>query len=188
MAQDLRQLEMRLPSLTSLPEVRVADGYLLRTYRDGDLAAWARLVSECIGGHYDEAACRESLLMDTSKFAPQDLLFAVKDGEMVGTACALRKQATEKGPGYLHMVAVATEHRGRGLGRALVIAVLRRFRELGYREVVLQTDDFRLPAIRTYLAVGFRPVFTHDSHAARWAEAYRQLGLRKEEVGCDSTD
>jgi ribosomal protein S18 acetylase RimI-like enzyme len=195
MEQQLPQLEMRLPSLTSLPEVEVAEGYALRTYRDGpsgdgvaiptgwqsqDLAVWAQLVSECIGGQYDGAACRESLQMGTPRFAPEDLFFAERAGEVVGTTCALRLQPPEEGPGYLHMVAVSASHRGHGLGRALIVASLRRFREGGYREVVLKTDDFRLSAIRLYLDLGFRPVFSHHSHAARWQTVYQQLGLSQE--------
>jgi len=174
------QLEMSLASLDRLPEAELADSYRLRRYREGDLAAWGRLVSECIGGQYDEAACRESLLMDTPQFAPEDLCFVEKDGKAVGTACALRRQAPGEGPGYLHMVAVTAAHRGHRLGRALVAAVLQRFRELGYRDVILSTDDFRLAAIRTYLNLGFHPVLNHESHALRWREVYAKLG---EEAG-----
>jgi mycothiol synthase len=180
MEQQLPQLEMLLPSLASLPEVEVADGYTLRTYRDGDLAVWAQLVSECIGGRYDDAACRESLLMGTPSFTPEDLFFAEKDGEVVGTTCAHRKHPPEEGPGIIHMVGVFTAHRGHGLGRTLVIAALRRLCDLGYREVVLSTDDFRLSALRTYLGLGFRPVFSHPSHTARWEAAYQQLGLAQD--------
>ena len=185
MGQQLPQLEMRLTSLDLLPELEVAEGYMLRTYREGDLAAWGRLIAECIGGQYDEAACRESLMMDTPRFAPEDVFFVEKEGEVVGTACALRKHAAGEGPGYLHMVAVDPAHRGRHLGRVLAAAALRQFRDLGYRDVVLQTDDFRLPAIRTYLGLGFAPVPTHDSHAARWREVCEKLG--KEGPTCGST-
>ncbi len=174
------QLEMRRASLDALPEIVTAEGYRLRTYREGDWAAWGRLVSECIGGQYDEAACRESLLMDTPQFAPEDLFFVERDGEVVGTTCAHRKHAPGEGPGCLHMVAVTAAHRGHRLGRALIIAALQRFRELGYRDVILSTDDFRLAAIRTYLDLGFLPVRSHESHAARWRETYAKLG---EEVG-----
>ncbi|MDP9363358.1 MAG: GNAT family N-acetyltransferase, partial [Chloroflexota bacterium] len=48
-------------------------------------------------------------------------------------------------------------HCGRGLGRAVTLATLHRFRELGRRDAVLETDPPRLPAIRLYLALGFRP-------------------------------
>ncbi|MCJ7822097.1 MAG: GNAT family N-acetyltransferase, partial [Armatimonadetes bacterium] len=75
------------------------------------------------------------------------------------------------------------EHRGRGLGRALVLSVLRRLREVGVASATLDTDDFRLPAIRLYLALGFRPELTHESHAERWRDVRRELGPEGKEVG-----
>jgi mycothiol synthase len=81
------------------------------------------------------------------------------------------------------MVAVDPMHRSHGLGKALTVAVLRRFRERGFRRAVLQTDDFRLPAIRLYLGFGFRPSMTHESHPGRWREIYRQLGIAEQKPG-----
>jgi len=162
----LPQLQMVRVSLDGLPPVEVPAGYRLRTYRPGDEAAWCRLVNDGIGGDYTEEKCRQELI-ERPSFDPDDLFFVEHDGEVVGTACALR--ADEEGkPGILHMVVVSPEHRGHGLGRVLVAAVLHRFRELGYTTVALSTDDFRLPAIATYLSLGFQPKYTHDSHQERW--------------------
>jgi mycothiol synthase len=172
--QLLPQLQMDLDSLEQLPEAEVAKGYRLRIYRCGDEAAWCRLINECIGGRHDEEGCRSSLT-GTDKFSPQDLFFAECSGEAVGTACAHRGANTPEGVGYVHMVAVAPGHRGRRLGRALVAAVLRRFRELGYRAATLQTDDFRLSAIRLYLDLSFHPTMTDESHPARWEAVLSRL-------------
>jgi len=46
--------------------------------------------------------------------------------------------------------------------------VLQLLREIGYADAWLSTDDHRLAAIRTYLALGFEPVCTDASHAERW--------------------
>ncbi len=173
--QTIPQLQMDLDSLDQLPEARVAEGYCLRTYRQRDEAAWCRLVNECIGGHTDEAGCRSSLTA-TPEFAPEDMFFAEHGADVVGTACAHRGAHTPEGVGYVHMVAVDPSHRGKGLGRALVVAVLRRFRELGYRTATLQTDDFRLSAIKLYLDLGFHPTMTDESHPARWERVLAQLG------------
>jgi mycothiol synthase len=173
--QLLPQLQMDLDSLEQLPEAEVTKGYRLRTYRCGDEAAWCRLINECIGGEYNEESCRSSLT-GTEEFSPQDLLFAECSGEEVGTACARRGANTPAGVGYVHMVAVAPRHRGKRLGRALVVAVLRRFRELGYRAATLQTDDFRLSAIRLYLDLNFHPTMTDESHPARWEAVLSRLG------------
>jgi len=172
-SEGLPQLEMELPSLDRLPPVEVADGYRLRAYQPADESLWCRLVNECVGGQWTEEQCR-TLMMETPGFEAGDLLFAERDGEVVGTAWALRKQRPEEGPGYLHMVAVFAEHRGHRLGRALVLAALHRFREVGYRSAVLQTDDWRLAAIKVYAGLGFRPKMTHESHEGRWREVYQR--------------
>jgi mycothiol synthase len=173
--QPLPQLRMDLDSLEQLPAIDVAEGYSLRTYRRGDEAAWCRLISGCIGGQQDEEGCRSSLT-GTAKFSPQDMFFAEHGGEAVGTACAHRGANTPDGVGYVHMVAVDAAHRGKKLGRALVVAVLRRFRELGYRAATLETDDFRLSAIKLYLALGFHPTMTDESHPRRWEAVFARLG------------
>ena len=41
-------------------------------------------------------------------------------------------------------------------------------RERGYKSVVLSTDDERIPALTLYYSLGFRPVYSHESHKARW--------------------
>jgi mycothiol synthase len=105
------------------------------------------------------------------------------DGEeVVGTTWALRRESFPSGVGSVHMVAVTPEHRRRGLGRLLVLFALRRFCEQGIARARLQTDDVRLPAIKIYLGLGFRPLLTHESHLERWRKVYRKLCLDPEEV------
>ena len=66
-------------------------------------------------------------LLDQPWFAPEDLCFAARGDEVAGTACALRQRDFDEGVGWLHMVVVDPAHRGKGLGRAVVLAVLHRF-------------------------------------------------------------
>lgn len=147
----------------------------MRTYQPGDESAWCRLVNECIGGEHTEEQCRRELT-GRPWFDPAGLFFVEQEGEVVGTACALRRPDLGAEVGYVHMLAVLPEHRGHRLGRGLVVAVLHRFQELGYRSAVLKTDDWRLAAIKTYLSLGFRPEMTDQSHPQRWAEALQRLG------------
>jgi mycothiol synthase len=138
-------------------------------------------VREGIGGEPTEDGLAAAMAKAVD-FSRDDLLFAVNEDETVGTAWALREQKSPPDTGTVHMVTVAPQHRGRGLGRALVLAVLHRFHRLGLRRAVLLTDDFRLPAIGTYLGLGFRPRLTHDSHAERWREVSTRLSPDHKEV------
>jgi mycothiol synthase len=52
------------------------------------------------------------------------------------------------------------------------------FRARGYRDAVLETDDFRLPAIRTYLRHGYVPVTENvkgENHLKRWSAILPQV-------------
>jgi mycothiol synthase len=182
MSQQHPQLEMRIDPIVPLPEPELAEGYRLRPYQEGDIPAWCRLVSECIGGECTEKSFRETV-SGTRAFAPEDLLFVEHAGEAVGTAWALRKATLPAELGYVHMVGVLETHRGRRLGQAVMVGVLRRFHEVGCTSAVLHTDDFRLPAIRIYLDLGFRPAFGHESHRARWIDVYEKLGRAQEGLG-----
>jgi mycothiol synthase len=90
-------------------------------------------------------------------------------------ATATDKRLAENEVGYLHMVAVAPGYRGRGLGRCISLAALLHMRGRGCEQAVLDTDDFRLPAIRTYLALGFIPEMVGADHADRWNRIFAEL-------------
>ena len=45
----------------------------------------------------------------------------------------------------------------------------------GLDQAVLETDDFRLPAVRTYLRLGFVPEPRTPGDARRWSKVLRNL-------------
>ena len=61
-------------------------------------------------------------------------------------------------------------HRKKGLGKNICIAVINHFMEKKYEKVILQTDDWRIPAIAVYLKLGFKPVFTSEKLEEKWME------------------
>jgi GNAT superfamily N-acetyltransferase len=101
----------------------------------------------------------------------------------VGTASAVHNPRGGRfffpGGGELGYLVVAPAFRGRGLGAALVAAVVHRFETAGYRHVWVGVQGWRLPAIRTYLAAGFKP-FLHAPEPAvleaRWRRIFARLG------------
>lgn len=178
MNERLPQLEMGLDTLDEVPEMAVPEGYRIRAYRQGDEREWCRLINEGIGGRYDEAGFWKSIAR-WAPFDPQGLFFAETGIVVAGTACATWRSSFPQDTGYVHMVAVDPGHRGHGIGRALILAVLHRLRQAGFRRAALHTDDWRLTAIHLYLGLGFRPRLVHPSHEARWGELYVKLGRRE---------
>jgi hypothetical protein len=59
------------------------------------------------------------------------------------------------------MLGVMPEHLGKKLGNILVLNSLDYFEEKKYEEVHLVTVNYRLPVIKNYLHIGFKPVLTN---------------------------
>jgi len=171
------QLRMRRTHFEGLPEILIPEGYTLRTFEPGDEAHWARIINdvESLGRWTIERVRTE--LTGKPQFDPAGLFFAVAEGVPVATACAWRDTPDEKRIGQLHMVATENRHRGRQLGALVSLAVIRYFESHGFEAVYLLTDDFRLPAIRTYLRLGFEPVMVEADHPPRWQRVYAALGM-----------
>ncbi len=55
------------------------------------------------------------------------------------------------------------------MGYFITLVTLHEFKRMGLHDAVLETDDPRLAAIKTYQNLGFAPEYRHDSHLERWA-------------------
>ena len=163
----MSQLRMLRPDLEELPEIQIPEGYGVRTYRPGDEANWARIIDASFGGRRSAEDARKEII-NKPQFAPEGLFFATHQGKPVGTACAWRGTPEETEVGYLHMVGVVPEHQGHRLGKLVSLCVLHFFKEHHFSRALLDTDDGRLPALKTYLNLGFKPVYRDDSHEERW--------------------
>ena len=170
------QLEMRRPHLDAIPEIPLPDGHAIRAYRPGDEAAWATIMNECVGSNWTVERCRQSLI-EKPQFEPAGLFFALCGDQPIGSACAWRTKAEERQVGYVHMVGVLRAHRGKRLGWAVSVSVLKHLKQRGFSEARLLTDDFRLSAVRSYLGIGFEPLITHETHPDRWHKVREQLGM-----------
>lgn len=177
---DRPQLEMVWPEskLSSPPEVKLSGDYKLRPLERRDFEGWAKLMAAVGFGEWppERIAVHQRGVLPGGFFVIEH----VPTGTLVATANA-NHAPNERHPegGELSFVAASPEHAGHGLGRAVCAAVVRRFLAAGYRRIYLKTDDFRLPAIKVYLQLGFEPFLFNEQMAERWAAAKQQLGWRE---------
>jgi mycothiol synthase len=54
--------------------------------------------------------------------------------------------------------------------------VTQRFFQAGYRRIYLKTEDFRLPALKTYLRLGYEPLLYAPDMPERWRAICNRLG------------
>lgn len=178
MSEPLPQLHMRRV-LASLPELALPPEYRLRTFGPDDAAPWVGLLSE--NGELGEWSLERAApyFAADRRMVLDGSFFVTHDGEPVATAqLHLHLDAYAPLP-ELGWVAASPRHRGHGLGYVVCLAVLRYAASAGHREIFLRTDDFRLPAIRTYLKLGFEPWLFDLSAPDRWREIYQKLGMRR---------
>ena len=171
-----KQLQMVWPEGPSqIPGLDVPDGYEIRQLREGDEEGHIRVMHEAGFTSWDKAQLKDWWC----NRALPDGVFVVEHketGQIVASAMACHRPS-ERHPwgGELGWVAGSPDHAGRALGRAVCVAVLRRFRQAGYRRIYLSTDDFRLPALKTYLKLGFVPFLFASDMEGRWQAACEQL-------------
>ena len=169
----MSQLKMERDD-TPVTLVDPPQGYYLRPFVPGDEEAWCRC---CIGGELgvNEASVDEftRVMASDERVDTGNIFFIVSEtGGLAGTATYQYGRVPSEG--YVHMVSVAASHRGKGLARPLVLYTVDRILREGNKSIVLTTDDWRLPAIKTYLNCGFTPCVT-DETAARWLAVLAKL-------------
>ncbi len=169
------QLHMRRSGLEGLPRLALPEGYSIRSYRPGDAARWSRLITESFGGEPEDWNFDRIMRPEVS-FRPERMFFVCSGDEVVATASAFYRPAFMPGFGMLHYVAVLPEHAGRRLGFQVSLAALIRMHRDARGGAWLSTDDFRLPAIKTYLNLGFEPMLVHENQPERWREVFQCLG------------
>lgn len=167
-------LIMRRPHLDDLPAMpSLPEGYLLRLAHDGDREGLRMLLQTAFPDSEWSAAKVESELYADVR-VPATFVVA-NSGPLVATASALFEPHLQPETGTLHWVAAHPGQSGKGLGALVSLAVLQEFIRQGRTGALLRTDDSRLPAIQTYLNIGFQPDCSTPSRAERWERVFEQL-------------
>ena len=167
---EYRQLAMRARLNTTLPDpgplpprvsLHAADGH--------ERASWNWIIK----ASFDEKQDYGMIAGDPT-CAPERVFFLRHARLDVATATA---RVMGDGTGRVHMVGIHPAYAGRGWARFVVLEAMKCLQGLGLDECTLTTDDFRLPAIRTYLSLGFEPLYESDDDEmkARWEAIFVKL-------------
>lgn len=106
-------------------------------------------------------------------YKPEDCFFFVYNGEAIATITLICNPVKKEG--YVHMVAVKPEARGKGIGNLMSFFAVKYFQEKGMQTAYLTTDDFRIPAIKSYLKSGFVADMSNDDFRTRWEKIFELI-------------
>ena len=176
-------IDMVRPNLENLPPVEVPQGHRLvaATEFEDPAPMWAHLLDACFDDSAWTAGSLRETFIDQEQYDPDGTFFIMHDNKPVSTAFAWLDDPGATDMGRIHYVGSLPEHRRKGLARAVVVAVMRYFRDNGFQRAFLGTHPALLPAIRLYLSLGFEPAAANAEHRQVWAEVMENL---KAEATC----
>jgi len=167
-------MRLEFASYVRKPTARVPEGYRLHRYRPGEEGDWIQLLNESREFGVWNTGKLRSMILDS--LIPNSGVFISDSKALI--ACAACCSVSSFLPyATANYALVLPEHRGRGLGLIAMAAVIDSARDAGFPGVVLQTDDFRIPAVKTHLKLGFRPDITiRPATATRWSAVLAATG------------
>jgi len=125
-------------------------GLVVRAFRDADEPTVTELWNRVFG--YPAARnAADRVIEQKRKVQPELFLVAELAGDVVGTTIA----GDDGHRGWVHLVAVSPDHRGRGIGRTLVLDAAARLRERGVPKLNLQVRGDNPGVVAFYESLGF---------------------------------
>lgn len=115
----------------------------------------------------------KQVMTDHSGYQEDKCFFILDDSEAVATITVICDY--EKREGYIHMVACHEKVRGRGFGNLLSKIAENILKANKMETAYLTTDDWRIPAIKSYLSVGFKPDLSTQDFRLRWEKIYEKI-------------
>jgi mycothiol synthase len=167
------QLQMLRPNLDGLPEVHLPPEVTVRTATPADAEPLAAVLELAFteGNWTADRAIRDLLAADDV----DSTWVLERNGQLLAT-CSCQNKNRPGTLGTLHWVAADPAASGMRLGYWACLVALQEFARTGYKACNLTTDDPRLPAIKTYFALGFEPEYVAEDHPDRWAKVQMNLG------------
>lgn len=172
------KMEWRREADPKMPAVCLPEGYGIRRMvrTEADEEAWLDVMMHGLTDGRAERTFVKRCLYDYDHYRDGDTILIVRGDEVCAAITVICDDEAKHG--YIHMVACKTSHRGLGLGGAMNAAAVRDLLERGMETAHLTTDDFRLPAIRSYLKAGFFPApeqMEKEETKQRWTAVFQRI-------------
>jgi ribosomal protein S18 acetylase RimI-like enzyme len=162
----LFSLPLRGPEAPPLAPASLPEGFAIRPLAGAqEVDAYVALHRRAFASTSMTAAWRARTLRMPCYEPELDLVATAPDGRLAGFCVGWL--APERQIAQIEPVGVDPEFQGLGLGRALLLEMLRRFAAHGAGQAQVETESSRSPARSFYEAIGFRPI-AQTLRKGRW--------------------
>jgi mycothiol synthase len=168
-----------LRDLGNLPPVILDKAYTFKTIAEGNEMDYIHVIRNTFYKNADINWFRESFLEDAN-YDPENQIIIWKGKEPIAVATAWQVNFNDKPVGMIHMLGVSESYQGQGIGRQIALITLYRLKERGFKEAIVGTQDYRIPAICLYHSLGFRPLFLHWTHKKRWKRISAEININNQ--------
>ncbi len=163
-------------------EYPLPEGYRIEYYNGSpkQVEDWINICKDGVGLLTDDPHRDfNDFILNMNGLAPNnDLIFVVSpEGERTATIAFFIDP--EDNTGLLHMVCCSEKFRGKGIGNAMTSYAIKQLLDRGAYDIKLRTDDFRIPAICSYLRFGFEPLYFCDGMEERWVKIFDTIKENK---------
>jgi GNAT superfamily N-acetyltransferase len=153
----LFSLPLRRPEAPLLPPATLPDGFALRPLAGiQEVEAYVAVHRRAFASTSMTAAWRARTLRMPGYKPELDLVATTPDGRLAGFCVGWL--APERQIAQIEPLGVDPQFQGLGLGRALLLEMLRRFAAHSAGQAQVETESSRSPARSLYEAIGFRPI------------------------------
>lgn len=111
------------------------------------------------------------------EYREDNTFFIVEGNDPVASVTVICNDKTKSG--YIHMVACKEYARGKGYGAILNDIALYVLKSEKMKTAYLTTDDWRIPAIKSYLRAGFTPDRSTEDFVERWDAIIKTINNQK---------
>ncbi|MBO7345179.1 MAG: GNAT family N-acetyltransferase [Clostridia bacterium] len=155
------------------------DGVEIKNWTEtqNPLDKWLDIVQHGLTAKKENQEYYNNCMFRYEHYKPQDTYFFLYNGQEVATVTVICDPV--KKDGYIHMVATKEEARGKGIGNLMSFLAVKILKERNMQTAYLTTDDFRIPAIKTYLKGGFFPDLSTEDFKNRWEKINQILSCGK---------
>ena len=137
---------------------------------------WLDIMQYGLSEKREDASYYKICMLDLPCYEEDKCFFIMHGGKAVATLTVVCDM--EKKHGLVHMVGSLPECRGKGVGNMLVAIAEHVLKTTGMQTASLKTDDFRVPAIKTYLKIGFKPDLSTEDYVQRWDAICKNNGIQ----------